>query len=192
MKNWKYIVAATFLSFSAASANAQQQQYRVTFNVENAGQSIGGWTKVVAANELKKGLEAPIINIVDPKSVQTPSQQYMVGFNIKINVSTMNVAKKGYANYLTIMAAYTTTQQINLYNDKVEKDESTLAVGKVVKSILNTRQPTDVKEINTVTFAKLYDITTPRNVEVPFARFALTENNEQSLVTVKFKVEKIN
>lgn len=194
MKYLKYVIAATAI-FSLPLAQAKEntpQQYRVTFNIENAGQSIGGWSKVVTATELQKGVDAPIVNVVDPKIVRTATQQYALGFNIKMNVLRMNLPQKGYGNYLTIMAAYTSTQQIMLSNEKIDKDESTLAQGKIVKSVFTVRQQGDIKEVNTINFAKLYDVTTPRNIEVPFARFILTENNEQSLVTLKFKVERYN
>lgn len=175
---------------SANAANAPREivnstsgSYVVTTSVENAGEVVASWKNVLTVQEVQKGQTVAITNVVSPKQMNSGYQSYYLGFDIK-----MNLSRVGATNQLAVMASYTTPQPIAIYTQKMEEDDRTLAMGQIKRTPLKTAE--GQQTLNTIGFSKVYDVTVPRGINVPIARFVLQEGQNQSLVTVKLKVDK--
>lgn len=185
MKIAKNVLQSFLLvALTALTQQVFAQTYKINVSVENENKSIGAWTQVATVQQLKKGVEPIIFNLVSPTKVVIDNKTYDAGFNIKFNLSQAPNANGSFTNYLTLAATYTTPQMISLYTQKIEKDETTLAPGKVYIS------PT-ANMLNSVRFIKVYDVTEPRNIPVSIARFSLDDEKKKSLVTLKLQVQKV-
>lgn len=185
MKIIKLIVSMLMFVTYTSSFAANPELYQITTTVESAGKTIGTWMNLVSVEDLKKDQPIKVINVVDAKQVDNGYQKYYVGFNIKMNLSRVQKA-----NILSVITTFSSPQNIYPYNDKIDKDESTVAQGLVATTPLTTVDVTQKLNINTITFSKIYDITVPRDVAVPIARFVAEEGQKKSLVTIKLKIEK--
>jgi hypothetical protein len=186
MKIIQILVAMTmFLGVNAYAENKLVETYKVTTSVENAGKVIGSWVNLVPVSTNGKGQIPQIVNVVEPKAMDNGYQKYGIGFNIK-----MNLAQNKKVNQLAVVAAFSSQQELQLYNEKMDASETTLAAGRLVATPLKSADVTRAEHINTVSFTNIYDVTVPRGIEVPMGRFVLVDRGNQSLVTLKIKVEK--
>jgi hypothetical protein len=156
----------------------------VTTTVESSGNVIGTWENVIQLSNPIKGQPAMITSIATPKDVNDQYGTYQVGFNIKMNLSKVNNTKQ-----LAVLAAFSTPNPLQPFNQKLEGEESVVP-GKISQLQIKTADVTKKAYLTTIIFTSLFDVTVPRNVSVPVARFILTEDGKQSLVNVKIKVNK--
>lgn len=178
-----------FAMLIVAGSHVSAQTYKVNVSVESAGKTIGQWSQMTQAQQLTKNVEPAILSLVSPTQMLIDNKPYNAGFNIKFNISQAPNTNGSYTNYLTLASSYTTTQTILLSNEKLDKDPSTLAPGKLIQS--NFKNEANPVVLNTIRFTKVYDITQPRNIAVPIAHFVLDEGDKKSLVTLKLQVEKV-